>query len=181
MSRIGKKSILIPAGVQITIKSRTIFAKGPKGEGSVEVHPKVSFKFEDNQISLFITNDSDRLAKALWGTMRAIVFNLIEGVANGFTSKLELNGVGYKMALAGDKINFALGFSHPVEKQIPIGISITIDKNLITGQSFDKQALGQFMAEIFKLKPHEPYKGKGFKIPGKVYRRLAGKTGKTKK
>jgi large subunit ribosomal protein L6 len=85
------------------------------------------------------------------------------------------------MALAGTKINMALGFSHPVDLTIPAGISITIDKNLITGQSFDKQKLGQFMAEIFQLKPHEPYKGKGFKVPGVKYRRLAGKTGKTKK
>lgn len=181
MSRIGKKAVIIPNGVQVTVQGRVINAKGPKGESSVEIHPKVPFKLEGNELSFSILSEQDRLAKALWGTMRAIAQNLIEGVSNGFTKQLELNGVGYKMALAGTKINFALGFSHPVDVDIPAGITISIDKNMITGQSHNKQMLGQFMAEIFHLKPHEPYKGKGFKIPGVKYRRLAGKTGKAKK
>ena len=181
MSRIGKKAVIIPSGVQVTIHGRVITAKGPKGELSVEIHPKVLFKLEGNELSFYILPVQDRLAKALWGTMRAIAFNLIEGVSNGFTRYLELNGVGFKMAIASNKINFALGFSHPVDVDIPTGITITIEKNLITGQSHNKQMLGQFMAEIFHLKPHEPYKGKGFKIPGVKYRRLAGKTGKAKK
>ena len=181
MSRIGKKAVLIPDGVQVTVQGRVIHAKGPKGEASVEIHPKVPFKFEGKEISFSIASDADRLAKALWGTMRAIAFNLIEGVSIGFTRHLELNGVGFKMAIAGTKLNMALGFSHPVDVDIPVGITATIEKNLLTGKSFDKQLLGQFMAEVFHLKPHEPYKGKGFKIPGVKYRRLAGKTGKAKK
>lgn len=181
MSRIGKKAIVIPNGVQVTVQGRVIHAKGPKGEASVEIHPKVPFKLEGNELSFSIATVQDRLAKALWGTMRAIAFNLVEGVSVGFTRKLELNGVGYKMVVAGNKLNMALGFSHPVDLDIPAGITVSIEKNLLTGQSFDKQMLGQFMAEVFHLKPHEPYKGKGFKIPGVKYRRLAGKTGKVKK
>lgn len=181
MSRIGKKPVIIPTGVQVTTHGRVIHAKGPQGENQVEIHPKVNFVVEGNQITISLPENPDRMARALWGTMRALVANLIEGVSTGFTSKLELNGVGFKMAMDGNKINMALGFSHPVDVVIPAGISITIEKNLMTGQSHDKQKLGQFMAEIFHLKPHEPYKGKGFKVPGVKYRRLAGKTGKAKK
>ncbi|GAB4144592.1 MAG: 50S ribosomal protein L6 [Patescibacteria group bacterium] len=181
MSRVGKKPILIPAGVQVTIESNTITAKGPKGELKMVVHPKVSFKVDNNELIFSVANENNREQAALWGTMRAIASNIIEGVSQGFNSQLELNGVGYKVALAGNKLNFALGFSHPVEVAIPNGIQVTVDKNLITGQSADKQMLGQFMADIFRLKPHEPYKGKGFKVPGKFYRRLAGKSGKAKK
>lgn len=181
MSRIGKKPVIIPSGVTVTVQGRVIHAKGPKGDNKIEIHPKVNFKVEGNEIIVSIPENADRLARALWGTMRAIVSNLIQGVSEGFTSKLELNGVGFKVAVAGNKLNMALGFSHPVDVDIPLGISVVVDKNLITGQSFDKQKLGQFMAEVFHLKPHEPYKGKGFKVPGVKYRRLAGKTGKAKK
>jgi large subunit ribosomal protein L6 len=181
MSRVGKKNIQIPTGVQLTFQDYVLTAKGPKGTLSMLVHPKVSVHLEAHELNFSIDDQKDRMKMALWGTMRAIAANLVTGVSAGFTKQLELNGVGYKVALSGDKLNFALGFSHPVNIPIPKEISITVDKNLITGTSADKQALGEFMAQVFKLKPHEPYKGKGFKIPGEKYRRLAGKSGKAKK
>ena len=181
MSRIGKKVIPIPSGVQVTFENHVFKAKGPKGELSMLMHPKVIPTIESDAVSFAIGNPKNRVELALWGTMRAIANNLIEGVSAGFTRQLELNGVGFKMAISGTKLNFALGFSHPVDIVIPSDIQVAIDKNLLTGQSADKQKLGEFMAQIYKLKPHEPYKGKGFKVPGKTYRRLAGKSGKAKK
>lgn len=181
MSRVGKKVIQIPAGVQVTVSDRTLSAKGPKGELSMLVHPKVSFKVNDSELTFNIDNSKDRVQSTLWGTMRALAANIVNGVSTGFSSQLELNGVGYKVTMTGNKMVFALGFSHPVEVTIPQGIQVVIDKNLITGSSADKQQVGQFMADMFHLKPHEPYKGKGFKVPGKLYRRLAGKSGKAKK
>lgn len=175
MSKIGKKLIAIPAGVTVTMEGEVLKAKGPKGELSLNVHPEAVVEITDGQIVVKKAKE-DSSSNAIWGLTRSLVNNIIIGVSTGYEKKLELQGVGFRMAIQGKKIVMALGFSHPVEVEIPDGIVAKLEDNnglLISG--IDKQAVGQFAANIKDLKKVEPYKGKGFRYAGEQVRRKAGK------
>ena len=182
MSRIGKKPVILPSGVKAEVKGSTLTVTGPKGVLAIEIHPKVKLYIADNQLVVDIEDKDSKKEKSLWGLTRALANNLVEGVTKGFEKKLEVNGVGFKVAAVGQKIVMSLGFSHPVEVDIPKNLSATVDKNVITITGADKQQVGQFAAEIRELKKPEPYKGKGIKYSDEILRRKAGKTaGKTEK
>jgi len=144
----------------------------------LQVHPKVTLTVGADQIQTEVAHQENKREKALWGLFRALVQNLIEGVTKGFEKKLEVNGVGFKVAAQPGKLVMALGFSHPVEVVIPKDLNVTVDKNLITIAGADKQKVGQFAAEVRELKKPEPYKGKGIKYLDEVIVRKAGKVGK---
>lgn len=174
MSRIGKKTIEIPEGVTVTLDANLLSAKGPKGSLSFPVRREVKVVLEDKTARVEKIG-STKLASALWGTTAKLLMNMIEGVTKGFEKQLELNGVGFRMALSGRKLNLALGFSHPVEVTVPEGLEAKVEGNVLTITGIDKQAVGQFAAVVRKLKPVEPYKGKGFRYVGEIVRRKEGK------
>ncbi|MEI6587418.1 MAG: 50S ribosomal protein L6 [Candidatus Moraniibacteriota bacterium] len=175
MSKIGKKIITIPAGVTVVLEGDVLRAKGPKGELTLNVHPEALVEISEGTIIIKKAKE-DGSSNAIWGLTRSLVNNIIIGVSAGYEKKLELQGVGFRMAIQGKKIVMALGFSHPVEVEIPDGIVAKLEDNnglLISG--IDKQAVGQFAANIKDLKKVEPYKGKGFRYAGEKVRRKAGK------
>jgi large subunit ribosomal protein L6 len=174
MSRIGKKPIAIPQGVEIKIDGRKVSVKGPKGSLDFEHHVEAKVEVKDGNV--IVQNiGKTKQAPAIWGTTARLIENMIKGVANGYQKQLELNGVGYRMNLQGKKLVLALGFSHPVEMELPQGIEAKIEQNILTISGIDKQKTGQFTAEIRSLKPVEPYKGKGFRYVGEVVRKKEGK------
>lgn len=177
MSRIGKKIIAIPAGVTVTLDqaSNTVHVKGKNGELKETLLPFVHIAQENDELVFTVNNSKDRLQNAMWGTSRALIANMIVGVTEGYKKELELNGVGYRMELAGKQLKLALGFSHPVFVDIPTDVKVTIDKNLLTAISHNKQVLGHFVQYVHDLKPCDPYKHKGFKYPGKYYPKKVGK------
>ena len=174
MSRIGKKPVNIPSGVEVSVQSNKVSVKGPKGMLSLTTHYEVRVVVEGSEVRVEKAGHTNQAA-AIWGTTAKLVFNMIEGVTKGFEKKLELNGVGYRMALAGKKLTLALGFSHPVEVIFPEGIDAKVEANILTISGIDKQVVGQLAAEIRGLKPVEPYKGKGFRYVGEIVRRKEGK------
>lgn len=175
MSRIGKLPIQIPEGVTIDINdNREIKVKGPKGELSFNFGYEVDIKQEEKEL-IVEKKGKTKQAAALWGTTRAMVSNIINGVAEGFKKELELNGVGYKMAVQGRKVVLNLGYSHPIEKEIPEGLEVKIDKNILSVEGIDKQKVGQFAAEIRAERKVEPYKGKGFRYVGEQVIKKEGK------
>lgn len=177
MSRIGKLPIAIPSGVTITVDSGDITVVGPKGTLTQFVLPEVTIAIEGQQLT--VTRKSDeKLAKSQHGLMRALINNMVVGVTKGFEKKLELNGVGYRVSGGGNSIDMGLGFSHPVKYQSKDGVSLNVEKNIITVTGISKQQVGQAAAEIRSLKKPEPYKGKGIKYVGEQILRKAGKTGK---
>ena len=177
MSRIGRKPITIPAGVQVTLKDGVVTAKGPKGELTQKVHSNIAVAIEGNEIVVTRPND-EKENRALHGLTRTLIANMVEGVANGFTKELEVNGVGYRVAKQGKDLVMNLGYSHQVfMSEIP-GITIEVpnpNKIIISGP--DKQLVGQFAAEVREKRPPEPYKGKGIKYVTEYVRRKEGKTG----
>lgn len=174
MSRIGKKPIVLPAGCEATLQANILTVRGSKGTMTL-THPlEVSLKITEGQIKVEKTTNALQ-AKALWGTLAKQVQNLCLGVTQGFSRSLELNGVGYRMSIAGTKLTFALGFSHPVVVEVPAGIEAKVENNILTLSGIDKQQIGEFAAVIRKLKPVEPYKGKGFRYVGEQVRRKEGK------
>jgi len=175
MSRIGKKPVVIPSGVKAEKKDLTLTVTGPKGTLNLILNPKVEITVNENEILVDVKNKNNKSEKALWGLFRALIQNLVDGVTKGFEKKLEVIGVGFKVAIQGTKIIMSLGFSHPVEVEIPKGINVTVDKNTINISGPDKQQVGQFAAEIRELKKPEPYKGKGIKYSDEVVIRKAGK------
>ena len=177
MSRIGKLPIDVPAGVTITVDSDVISVKGPKGELTVPHLSDVTVTLDGTQ-AIVTRKDDERIAKAQHGLQRALLFNAVKGVTAGFEKKLEVNGVGFRVAMTGDTLEMALGFSHPVKYKAPAGVTITTNKMEITVSGIDKQAVGQVAAEIRALKKPEPYKGKGIKYADEVILRKAGKAGK---
>ncbi len=174
MSRIGKKPVEIVSGVEVKVESNTVLVKGVKGNLEFVFRPEVSVKVEDSLVKVERKAKS-KLGSSLWGTTSRIIASMIKGVSEGFEKKLELNGVGYRMEVVGKKIKLALGFSHPVEVEIPEGISASIEKNVMTISGIDNQKVGQFATNIRALKPVEPYKGKGFRYVGEIVRRKEGK------
>ena len=175
MSRIGKKPVALPKGVTASVEGQTIKVKGPKGELSVKLLPDVSASLEDGAISVMPREGAER-GPQMWGLSRTLVNNLVEGVTNGFTQKLEIQGVGYRAAVQGKVLNLQLGFSHDVPYPIPAGITIVTEKpTMISVSGIDKQLVGQVAAEIRGYRPPEPYKGKGVRYEGEYVRRKEGK------
>lgn len=177
MSRIGKLPIQIPSGVTITVDSGNVTVKGPKGELTQFITPDVTVKVDDGTLTVTRRDDS-KPARSQHGLMRALINNMVTGVTKGFEKKLEVNGVGFRVNMAGADLEMSLGFSHPVKYKAPAGVQITTNKMEITVSGIDKQSVGQAAAEIRSLKKPEPYKGKGIKYADETIRRKAGKTGK---
>jgi large subunit ribosomal protein L6 len=180
MSRIGRKPLEIPKGVQVTISGDTVSTKGPKGTLTMKRHKDIEVKQtkdEDKKdVIVFERKGNAGPVRAAHGLMRALVGNMLTGVTNGFTRQLEINGVGYKAELKGQKVVLSLGFSHPIEYTLPEGISAKVDKNLLILSGIDRQALGAATAKIRSFRPPEPYKGKGIKYVEETILRKAGKT-----
>lgn len=175
MSRIGKQLITIPDGVTVTIATGQISVKGPKGELHQTIHPSVTVKQDDKTLAVTVAKPEEKSQKSLWGLYRRLIGNMVTGVTVGFSKKLEVNGVGYRAAVTGPVLALQLGYSHPINYQIPAGITITVEKNVITVAGMDKQVVGQTAAEIRSLRKPEPYKGKGIKYADEIIRRKAGK------
>lgn len=175
MSRVGKKPVVIPAGVTAEIKDHTVIVKGPKGELTLVVHPKVQIALENNELTVSVAKPDNKQERALWGLFRALINNLVVGVTSGFTKVLEVNGVGYKAAVNGTKLTLNLGYSHPIDMEIPKGLEVKVEKNTITVSGADRQMVGQFCAVVRQQRPPEPYKGKGIKYSDETIRRKAGK------
>ncbi|MGL4362189.1 MAG: 50S ribosomal protein L6 [Cellulosilyticaceae bacterium] len=178
MSRIGRLPINIPAGATITIaEGNVVTVKGPKGTLTQAFDSAMNIAIEENQVVVTRPNDLKR-NRSLHGLTRTLVSNMIEGVTNGFTKVLEINGVGYRAQKQGKKLVLSLGYSHPVEMEDPAGLTSTVEGNQIKIEGIDKQHVGQFAAEIRSKRKPEPYKGKGIKYIDEVIRRKEGKTGK---
>jgi len=179
MSRIGKLPINIPSGVTITIDKTLVTVKGSKGELSQEILPGISVVQNDDNI--IVTRKSDEpIYRSRHGLMRSLIQNLVTGVTQGFSKQLEVNGVGFRVSLAGSDLKLKLGFSHEITYTIPEGIVASVDQNKITVSGIDKQRVGQIAAEIRELKKPEPYKGKGIKYIDEHIIRKSGKSGKDK-
>ena len=175
MSRIGKKPVALPKGVTATVEGQTVKVTGPKGELKVTLAPEVEVSLGANGVSVQPRQNMER-APAMWGLSRSLVNNLVVGVTTGFTSKLEIQGVGYRAAVQGKNLNLQLGFSHDVAYPIPSGIAITAEKpTMLTITGIDKQLVGQVAAEIRSYRRPEPYKGKGVRYEGEYVRRKEGK------
>ena len=175
MSRIGKKTIAVPKGVTVTLNGQSVTVKGPKGERSWTVAEEIEVKQEGDELSLTPRSDTPR-ARAMWGLSRTLVDNMVVGVTEGFERTLELVGVGYRAALKGSDLSLQLGFSHEVDIAPPAGVSFAVPKQTeIKISGADKQAVGQIASVIRKLRPPEPYKGKGVRYTGEKVRRKEGK------
>jgi len=175
MSRVGKKPIVIPAGVTAKVEGQHVAVKGAKGELSFTAPDAVLVKFESGSVHLTPLGQ-DKQSRALWGTARARVQNLVTGVSAGFEKKLEINGVGYKAAVAGKNLQLSLGYSHDVVYPIPAGVTITTPRPTeITVAGVDRQQVGEVAAQIREFRPPEPYKGKGVKYSGEFIFRKEGK------
>jgi len=175
MSRLGKLPIKIPAGVQVTINDKDITFKGPKGELKIANNPIVEVKVENSELIIAPYDRAAKNASAMWGLVWSLARNSVIGVSEGFVKKLEINGVGYRAAAVPGQLNMSLGFSHPVEFKLPIGITATVEGNTITLSGADKAIVGETAAQIRKIRKPEPYKGKGIKYSDEVIRRKAGK------
>ena len=176
MSRIGKQPIEIPKGVTVTRDGQTIRVKGPKGEQSVEIDPNITVSIEENEVTVTRPNDLGRI-RSLHGLSRTLIANMVHGVSEGFTRRLEIVGVGYRAQMLGKNLQLNLGYSHPIVFMAPEEIEITVpEATKITIYGHNKQLVGQVAAKIRKLRPPEPYKGKGVKYEGEQIRRKAGKT-----
>jgi len=177
MSRIGSKPIKVPAGVQITLTAEEIKIKGSKGELKHIIFPGIEVSLSEDVIKVKRSGDEPE-QRSLHGLMRALINNMISGVSKGFEKRLEIIGVGYRAQVSGKKVTLNLGFSHPIEMECPAGVSVEMDKeqkNLMIIGGIDKQAVGQFAANIRSLKKPEPYKGKGIKYVDEMIVRKAGK------
>lgn len=177
MSRIGKQPIAIPSGIEASVNGTVISIKKGNKSTDVETHGRVGVEVADNQIVFTLIND-DAQSRAFWGTYRALTSNAVEGLDKGFTRSLEINGVGYRAAVKGSVLELQLGYSHPINFDIPEGIEIAVDKNIINIKGADKQQVGQVAAVIRAFRKPEPYKGKGVKYTDEHIVRKAGKTAK---
>lgn len=179
MSRIGKLPVAVPAGVDITIDGQDVAVKGPKGALSLTVAEPIKIARADDGTIAVTRPDDERKSRSLHGLSRTLVANLITGVTNGYTTKMEIHGVGYRVVLKGKDLEFALGYSHPVLIEAPEGITFTVESpTRFTVVGIDKQEVGQISANIRRLRRPDPYKGKGIRYEGEVIRRKVGKTGK---
>jgi large subunit ribosomal protein L6 len=175
MSRIGKKAVPIPAGVTLTLDGQKVTVKGPKGELSWTVVDEIEVAKGDDSLTFTPRNDSQR-SRGMWGLSRTLVANMVQGVTEGFQEKLELVGVGYRAAMKGQALSMQLGFSHDVDIPAPDGITFATPRQTeIVISGFDKQLVGEIAARIRKIRPPEPYKGKGVRYAGEKVRRKEGK------
>ena len=178
MSRIGRHPVPIPAGVTVDVaEGNKVTVKGPKGELTRVLAPEMTIKVEGAQVTVTRPNDLKR-NKSLHGLTRTLINNMVVGVSQGYEKVLEINGVGYRAAKAGNKLTLSLGYSHPVEMVDPDGIETVVEGNKITVKGIDKEKVGQYAANIREKRKPEPYKGKGIKYADEVIRRKVGKTGK---
>jgi len=175
MSRVGKNPVSIPNGIEVSVDGAVIVAKKGNNEKRLDTHGRVSVEIKENEVTLG-RNGDDKQSSAYWGTYRALLANIMEGLEKGFKKSLEINGVGYRAAVNGKVLELQLGFSHPVNYNFPDGIEITVEKNIIHISGTDKQVVGQVAAEIRAFRPPEPYKGKGVKYTDETIIRKAGKT-----
>jgi large subunit ribosomal protein L6 len=179
MSRIGKLPISVPSGVDVSIDGRTVTVKGPKGTLSHTVIEPITVERDDDGVIQLKRPDDERRSKAMHGLSRTLVNNLVVGVTAGYEKKLEIHGVGYRVAIKGSTLEFALGFSHPVAIPAPEGITFTVETpTRFSVSGINKQLVGETAANIRKLRKPDPYKGKGVRYAGEVIRRKVGKTGK---
>lgn len=179
MSRIGKKPIEIPSGAKVDISDRTITVEGKLGKLTYEHRPEIKVELEDDGKTVICSRDSEtREVRAYHGLTRSLIANMIEGVLNGYEKRLEIHGVGYLGAIAGDTLQLRVGFANEVHKKIPQGLDVTCpDQTHVVVKGTDKQQVGQFAAEVRAVRKPEPYKGKGIRYEGEQVRRKAGKTG----
>jgi large subunit ribosomal protein L6 len=183
MARLGKKPIDIPDGVNVKVENGIVYVEGKKGKLSQEIFPNLSVVVEDKKI--FVKNSVDpknkkiyRKTNALWGLLRSLIYNMIKGVTEGYEKILEIHGTGYKAEVKGKNLVLTLGFTHPVEVEIPEGISVEVNKNtIIFVRGADKQKVGEFAASIRRISPPEPYKGKGIRYRGEYIRQKVTKAG----
>lgn len=182
MSRIGKKSIIIPSGVEVTATGSELRAKGAKGELSLKLHPHIgaviSAEEGGNFVRLNLKESGNKKDQALWGLYGALLRNMIHGVKDGWSKELELVGIGFKVAQKADVLELEVGFSHPVTFPLPKGVSAKVEKNTITFFGIDKHLIGETAAQLRSIRPPEPYKGKGIKYVNEVILRKAGKAAK---
>jgi large subunit ribosomal protein L6 len=175
MSRVGNSAIAIPSGVTVSQQDGVVVVKGKNGELSAPLHSEVELVVADD-LATVKPRRKTKLSQSLWGTMRATINNMVVGVGEGFSRKLEINGVGYRAAMQGNKLVLNLGFSHPVEMAVPAGLTVAVENNTqINISGADKQLLGQFASEIRSKRPPEPFKGKGVKYAGEHIVRKEGK------
>jgi len=172
MSRIGKQPIKILDNIDVKIDNNFVIVKGPKGELKEKIHKDVSVEIKDKEILISLKNNKNT---AIWGTMRSLIANMIDGVINGVEKKLVYEGVGYRINLEGKKLVMHLGYSHIIEIEAPKGIEFKVEKNIITVSGIDKQLVGQVAADIRAKRKPEPYKGKGIRYDEEIIRRKAGK------
>lgn len=176
MSRIGRAPIAIPSGVKVKIEGQNLHVEGAKGKLSIAVPETLVVKQDQQVLKVEIKNAEDTSLKAMHGLYRALINNMVQGVVAGFSKELEIVGVGYRAALQGKQLSLSVGFSHPVIVDIPQGITVEVPKpTQVVIKGFDKQLVGQFAANLRRIAPPEPYKGKGIKYAGEVIRRKAGK------
>jgi len=176
VSRIGKKPIVVPDKVQVTFEGQLLKAKGPKGTLELNIPNEISFTFENNTIT-FECGSQEKHARSLFGLTRALAANVVEGVSNGFTRVLQIEGVGYRAEIKGTNLMLSLGYSHPILVIPPEGVELAApNANTIQVKGIDKQVVGELSARIRRLRPPEPYKGKGIRFEGEFIRRKAGKT-----
>ncbi len=175
MSRVGKKPILIPENVEIKIEGQKVIVKGPKGELVREIRPEVKAEIRDNQI--FVSPEREtKKTRAFWGLTRALLANMIKGVTEGYEKKLEIEGLGFKALVEGENLVLYVGLTHPIEiKPEDKDIKFSVEKNVITVSGTDKEKVGQIASKIRKVKPPEPYKGKGIRYQGETIKRKVGK------
>jgi len=177
MSRVGKKPVPVPDKTKISFADRILTVEGAKGKLSRAIHPDVDLNIEDDQILLSIRRN-DKKTKAQWGTARALVANMVTGVSQGFERVLEINGIGYRAEVKGNTVDLHLGYSHPIQFELPEGVSAQVERNTIKLSGIDKERVGFAAASIRRFRPPEPYKGKGVKFAEETIIRKAGKTGK---
>ncbi|MBU1348731.1 50S ribosomal protein L6 [Patescibacteria group bacterium] len=178
MSRIGKKPVLIPAGVEATVAGSVVTVKGPKGTITVPTNPVVTVTMEAEPKALVVDvkNQESPGDKALWGLTRQLLANAVDGVQKPFEKTLEFVGIGFRVSVVGRDVNMEVGFSHPVMFHLPDGVEANVDKQFLTISGIEKQAVGEVAAQIRRVRPPEPYKGKGIRLTTETVRRKAGKT-----
>jgi large subunit ribosomal protein L6 len=177
MSRIGKKPVSVPKGVKVSVQDRTVNVEGPKGSLSFTHRPEVSVAAEDGQVTVSVDEAllGNKKVRALWGTTRALINNMMTGATTGYSRKLEIHGVGWTAAVAGTNLKLNVGYANSIEMPIPTGLTVTVEKQSITIEGADKQAVGQFAAAARAKRPPEPYNGKGIRYADEIIRKKEGK------